>query len=95
MGFEHLTKGLNKFISAQEAGERQMNLHSTQYSGEDNSSGFPNRNGGRKPLNPRYTAGALPTVIKQRSCIFCTEDHWNHECKSYPGLETRKKALRG
>ena len=33
-----LRKGLNKFVSAQEAGERQMNLHSTQYSGEDNSS---------------------------------------------------------
>ena len=76
-----LRKGLNKFVSAQEAGERQMNLHTTQYSGEDNSSGFPNRNGRRKPLNPRYTTGALPTVIK-RACIFCAEDHWNDECKS-------------
>ena len=85
-----LRKVLNKFIMAQEAGERQMKFNNPSYSEEEKPTPIQ-----RKYFNNKYTTGALHTGSKQRSCIYCGENHWNDECTVYPDIESRKKKLIG
>ena len=93
---ETIRKGLKKFVTAQEAGERQMNFN-TGHSSNDSQNEKPlvENQGFKRPYSPRYTTGALHTGSRPRSCIYCSENHWSDECKSYSDVESRKKRLHG
>ena len=67
-----------------------MKFNNPSYSEEEKSTPIQ-----RKYFNNKYTAGALHTGSKQRSCIYCGENHWNDECPVYPDIESRKKKLIG
>ena len=94
---ETIRKGLKKFVTAQEAGERQMSFNNGQPSNENSYNETPlvENQGRRRPYVSKYTTGALHAGSRPRSCVYCSENHWSDECKSYSEIESRKRRLHG
>ena len=86
-----IRKGLRRFITAQEAGERQVNFNKS-FVDEKSSTQSPST---KRPLNNKFTTGVLSVGSKQRKCIYCDGDHWSDECQTYADIAGRKKRING
>ena len=91
---ETLRKDLRKFITAQEAGERQTNFNNKSF-GDEKHLAPPPPPPAKRHFNNRFATGALIAGVRARKCIYCDAEHWNDECKAYADVTSRKKRLIG
>ena len=93
-----LRKELKKYISAEEVGDRLVNLYRKGYiSVQDrNHDNRQDKKFQHQTKSEHHSTGSFATrEMTKRSCYYCGKNHWSDECKQYPDIKSRKKKANG